>query len=240
MILAIDAGNTRIKWGLWEDRGFLAQGSVLTARASELADALHMLARPRTAIGASVAGAAVRTQIEQVLAPWGVAVRWIASSAAACGVTNAYREPTQLGADRWAALIGAHARFPEPCVVVNAGTAITVDALAADGRFLGGLILPGIELMAGALARGTAGLPQQPGGFATFPSSTGDAIHSGALYAACGAIERMQRAMCAAGEDAPRVVLSGGAAHLIAPLLEPAPAAAPALVLEGLIEIARA
>ena len=71
-ILAIDAGNTRIKWGLWEDRGFVAQGSILTARAGELADALHMLARPQRAIGCSVAGAQVRAQIEQALAPWGV------------------------------------------------------------------------------------------------------------------------------------------------------------------------
>ena len=87
MILAIDAGNTRIKWGLWEDRGFLAQGSVLTAHASELADALHMLARPRIAIGASVAGAAVRTQLEQVLAPWGVVDQSFLCnfSIAACG-----------------------------------------------------------------------------------------------------------------------------------------------------------
>jgi len=240
VILAIDAGNTRIKWGLWEDRGFVAQGSVLSARAADLADALHRLARPRDAIGSSVAGASVTAQIEQVLAPWGVAVRWIAATASACGVTSGYAEPAQLGADRWAALIGAHARFAEACLVVNAGTAITIDALTADGRFLGGLILPGIELMASALARGTAGLVQRPGRFETFPTSTGNAIHSGALQAACGAIERMQRGMHAAGHEPPRVVLSGGAAHLLAPLLEHAPTLAPSLVLEGLIESARA
>ena len=76
-ILAIDAGNTRIKWGLWEDRGFIAQGSILTARAAELADALHMLARPQRSIGCSVAGAQVREQIEQVLAPWGGGPEWV-------------------------------------------------------------------------------------------------------------------------------------------------------------------
>jgi type III pantothenate kinase len=240
VILAIDAGNTRIKWGLWEDRGFVAQGSVLTARAAELADALHMLARPDAAIGSSVAGASVKAQIEQVLVPWGVALRWIAAATSECGVTNGYAEPSQLGADRWAALIAAHARFAGPCLVVNAGTAITIDALAGDGRFLGGLILPGIELMASALARGTAGLAQQSGRFEAFPTGTGNAIYSGALQAACGAIERMQRGMQAAGHEQPRVVLSGGAAHVLTPLLEQAPALAPSLVLEGLIEIARA
>jgi len=244
VILAIDAGNTRIKWGLWQDRGFVAQGSVLTASAADLAGALEGLAQPPNviasgAIGSSVAGEAAKAQIEEVLAPWGIAMHWIASRASQCGVISGYADPGQLGTDRWAALVGAHARFVEPCLVVNAGTAITIDALAADGRFLGGLILPGIELMAAALASGTAGLPYQAGEFEALPTSTANAIHSGALQAVCGAIERMQQAMRAAGHEPPRVVLSGGAAHVVAPRLIPPPTLAPSLVLEGLIEIAR-
>ena len=240
MILAIDAGNTRIKWGLWQDRGFVAQGSVLTARAADLADALHMLPRPQQAVGSSVAGDHAKAQIEQALAPWGIAVRWIRSRASECGVVSGYAEPGQLGSDRWAALVGAHARRDGACVVANIGTAVTIDALTADGRFLGGLILPGLDLMAQALAQGTAGLPQQPGRFELFPTGTADAIHSGALQAACGAIERMQQAMIDAGHGQPQILLSGGGAHLIAPLLRRPAALAPSLVLEGLIEIARA
>ena len=240
MILAIDAGNTRIKWGLWQDRGFLAQGSVPTARVAELADALHMLPRPQRAIGSAVAGAAVKAQIEQTLARWGIALRWIHSQASECGVTNGYAEPGQLGSDRWAALVGAHAKFAQACVVVNAGTAVTVDALTAEGRFLGGLILPGPELMAQALASGTAGLPRQSGRFEAFPTGTANAIHSGALQAVCGAIERMQTAMSAAGHGPPRVVISGGGAEAVLALLPNAPTLVPGLVLEGLIVIALA
>ena len=238
MILAIDAGNNRIKWGLWHDRGFVARGSVLTADAEKLADALHALARPARAIGSNVAGVNVGRSIEAALAPWKVQVRWIESQRSECGVTSSYSEPRQLGTDRWAALIGARANFTGPCLVVNAGTAVTVDALSADGVFLGGLILPGMRLMADALAAGTAGLPRQPGHFEVFPTATVNAIHSGALQAVCGAIQRMAQAMTATGHPDPRVIVSGGGAEAVVPLLGRSVTHAPDLVLDGLLAIA--
>jgi type III pantothenate kinase len=239
MILAIDAGNTRIKWGLWEDRGFVAQGSILTPRASELPDALHMLPRAASVIGSNVAGAGVRAAVEAALAPWHLPVHWIVSMAAQCGVTSRYETPAQLGTDRWAALIGARARCSEPCVVVNAGTAVTVDALSAQGVFLGGLILPGLELMARSLASGTADLPLQPGRFQPFPVNSVDAIRSGALQAIAGAVDRMSQNLLAAQQPQPQLVLSGGAADAIAPVLARPYILAPALVLEGLVAIAQ-
>jgi type III pantothenate kinase len=238
-ILAIDAGNTRIKWGLWADRGFIAQGSILTARAGELADALHMLARPQRAIGCSVTSAEVRAQIEQALAPWSVVPEWVVSRREQCGVLSRYAVPEQLGADRWAALIGARGRHADACVVVNAGTAVTIDALTPAGEFLGGLILPGPELMAQALATGTAGLPRQAGEFEAFPTSTANAIFTGALQAACGAIERVERGLAAAGHPEPQIVVSGGSGDLVAARLGRAVTLAPALVLEGLVAMAR-
>jgi type III pantothenate kinase len=238
-ILAIDAGNTRIKWGLWEDRGFIAQGSLLTARADELADALHMLARPARVVGCSVAGTKVRSQIEQALAAWGVRPEWIVSRRTQCGVVSRYAEPGQLGADRWATLIGARARHSGACVVVNVGTAVTIDALSAEGEFLGGLILPGPELMAEALATGTAGLPRQQGQFELFPTSTANAIFSGSLQAVCGAIERIERALAAASQAQPQIVMSGGSGDLVASQLARPITLAPNLVLEGLIAVAR-
>ena len=237
-ILAIDAGNTRIKWGLWEDRGFIAQGSILTARAGELADSLHMLARPQRVIGCSVAGTQVREQIEQALAPWGVRPEWVVSRHAQCGVVSRYAVPDQLGADRWAALIGARLRHAGACVVVNVGTAVTIDALTAAGEFLGGVILPGPELMADALASGTAGLPRQQGQFEAFPTNTANAIFSGALQAVCGAIERIERTLAAAGQTEPQIVMSGGSGDLVASQLARPVTLAPNLVLEGLVTIA--
>jgi type III pantothenate kinase len=239
MILAIDAGNTRIKWGLWEDRGFVAQGSILTPRAAELPDALHMLPRAELAIGSNVAGATVRAAIEAALSPWRLPVSWIVSMAAQCGVISRYENPAQLGTDRWAALVGARARCSGACVVVNAGTAVTMDALTAQGVFLGGLILPGLELMARSLAAGTADLPLQPGRFQPFPVNSVDAIRSGALQAIAGAVDRMIHLLAA--QDAPtQLLLSGGAADTIAPILTREYVLAPALVLEGLVAIAQA
>lgn len=239
-ILALDVGNTRVKWGLWEDRGFIAQGAMQTARAGELADALHMLARPGRALGCAVAGSDAREQIEHALAPWGVAPEWIASREAQCGVVNRYARPEQLGADRWAALIGARNRGAGACVVVNVGTAVTIDALTAGGEFLGGVILPGPVLMAEALASGTAGLTREAGRFEPFPTSTPNAIFSGAVQAICGAIERVTTALATRERAEPAIVLSGGAADLVASQLARPVILAPTLVLEGLIAIARA
>jgi type III pantothenate kinase len=236
MILVIDGGNSRIKWGLWEDRGFVARGAVLTGRPSDLADALHALPRATKAIGSNVAGVAVEEQIEQVLGPWGVRPQWIRSQASQCGVVNSYIDPAQLGTDRWAALVGAHTKFAEACIVVNAGTAITIDVLTADGRFLGGLILPGIELMGSALSSGTARLPCEPGIFEVFPTNTANAIYSGALQSICGAIERMARALNSTEQV--RIVVSGGAAEVIAAQLGRPATTATDLVLDGLVAIA--
>jgi type III pantothenate kinase len=237
MILIIDSGNSRIKWGLWEDRGFVAQGAVLTARSGDFANAVYALPRVARAIGSNVAGMVVEAQIEQALDPWGVKPQWIRSQARQCGVVNGYVDPAQLGTDRWAALIGAHTKFAEACIVVNVGTAVTVDALTADGRFLGGLILPGIELMGGALSAGTARLPRELGSFEVFPTTTANAIYSGALQGICGAIERMERALTSAGQV--RIVVSGGAAEVIAAQLGRHVTIAADLVLNGLVAIAQ-
>jgi type III pantothenate kinase len=240
MILAIDAGNTRIKWGLWEDHGFTAQGSLPTARAADLPGALSELPRPAAAIGSNVAGPAARARIEQALAPWRVQPRWIESAAAQCGVVNRYARPAQLGTDRWAALIGARARCAQACVVVNVGTAVTIDALTAQGVFEGGLILPGPELMARALSDHTSDLQLETGVFAPFPVNSADAIRSGALQAVAGAIEGMARGMTAAGHGDPQLIVSGGGADSIVPVLGRPLLRVPALVLEGLVVIARA
>jgi type III pantothenate kinase len=122
--------------------------------------------------------------------------------------------------------------------VVNAGTAVTVDALAADGVFLGGMILAGKDLMRRALARGTARLRPRSGRFAYFPANTEDAIESGAANAIAGAVERMLRFMDQAGLDRPLTIVSGGAAQLLAPLLSATVEVVDNLVLEGLVRIA--
>jgi type III pantothenate kinase len=237
--LLIDAGNTRIKWGVHDGRAYVVAGAVETAKAATLARAWPAGLGAGAAIASNVAGAAVQAEIGRACASRGLSLKVIAPVSEQLGVTNGYREPGQLGSDRWAALIAAHRAGPGHKLVVNAGTALTIDALTADGRFLGGLIVPGPALMRRALDRGTAGLRLTEGAFAEFPASTPDAITSGALQACAGAVERMRDAMAGRDCTPSQVVLSGGAAAELAGRL-PIPATIREnLVLDGLLLIAR-
>ena len=237
-ILAIDAGNSRIKWGVHEDGSWRVQGWVATAQPARLAREWVKLEPPAVIIATNVAGERVARSIVSATRRLERRVRFVKSVASQCGVKNSYDRPSQLGVDRWAALIGARHFHRGPCVVVNAGTTMTVDALAADGVFLGGMIVAGTDLMRGALARKTAQLRPRGGKFAYFPARTADAIESGTVNALAGAIERMLRFMCEAGQETPLAMLSGGAARFIAPHLNGTVEVVDHLVLEGLIRIA--
>lgn len=239
MILAIDAGNSRIKWGLHDGDAWREQGSAETARAGSLAAAFGGLRAVDSVIASNVAGDALRETLTALLPDVQCPVRWIRSTREQCGVRNGYREPLELGSDRWAALIGAWTLHGGAAVVVNAGTALTVDALSGDGVFLGGFIAPGTELMLEALARNTAALRRQPGAFSYFPDSTGNAITSGAINAQCGAIERMAAFLEDTGAAAPVCILSGGGAELLQAHLKVEVRLVDRLVLAGLVAIAR-
>ena len=223
MLLLIDAGNTRIKWALAAPAGapgaWLASGAVTHAQLDTLQAAWRSLAISAVLlsnVAGTAIGARLRAQLPASLPPQAIAT--FASLPALAGVTNDYREPSQLGCDRFAAAIGAHALAPGQAVIVaNCGTATTIDAVTADGVFLGGMILPGLGLMASSLARNTAQLPQIAGNSplpAGFADNTDDAILSGCLAAQAGAIERAVRM-----HGASACLLSGGAAQRIAPAL---------------------
>ena len=238
IILAIDIGNTRIKWGLHQDGGWLRQGWVRTAEAGALTTEFAALPPAEHIVISNVAGAAARAQVTAALSRAACPLQWIAATAAQCGVTSGYADPAALGADRWAALIGAWQMMRGACVVVNVGTTMTVDALNAEGAFLGGFIVPGQELMRDALARDTANLAVREGAFSFFPDNTGDAIASGAVNALAGAVERMIRYVAESAGVAPPVLLSGGGAELIAARINAQVTVVDNLVLEGLLQIA--
>lgn len=237
-IIAIDAGNTRIKWGWSDGERWVRQSWVASAEPGRLHAELAALPPAERIIVSNVAGAKVRQHISAVVQRFGVKPRWIRSEARQCGVTSSYADPAQLGSDRWAALIGAWHLFHGPCVVVNAGTTMTADALSDEGVFLGGIIVPGADLMHVALARNTAQLKTRKGRFAYFPDCTADAIMSGAINALAGSIERMVSFMAQTGQIAPLVVLSGGAAPAVGQHLNARVELVDNLVLEGLLRIA--
>lgn len=233
MILCLDAGNTRLKWGLREGRAWRMQGVCRLDDSDGIAALLPAVSEH--ILACNVAGDAVAQRIEDIVAPFGVPLEWFQSTVSCCGVLNGYDNPAQLGADRWAALVGARGVHTGDALVVMAGTATTIDALAADGRFRGGLILPGLELMQKALARNTAGLPEARGAYRDLPTNTDDAIVSGTLQATLGAIERMA---CRLAQTDFRVILSGGAAEALAPHLDLPLLRVDNLVLEGLARAA--
>ncbi len=240
MILAIDAGNTRIKWGVHDGSAWKSLGAIATADAATLYDALRSVLPVDNAIASNVAGSEVGEKIAAAVRRGGTQIVFIQPEPGQLGVQNGYRDPRQLGADRWAALIAAHhAEPPGNKLVVNAGTALTIDGLAADGRFLGGLIVPGPALMRRALDHGTAGLRLTEGTLQDFPGSTPDAITSGAIQAAAGAVERFAHIMAARGAPPGRIILSGGAAAEIAGSLPITTTHHENLVLDGLALIAR-
>ena len=235
--LAIDAGNTRIKWGLrGGDGGWLATGAVATLDHDALRAQWESVGpRPTVAIVSNVAGDAAGAGIASVLAAMAIRIRWHAASATCGDVINGYQQPGRLGPDRWAALIGARARHRGACVVANCGTATTIDALAPSGEFIGGVIAPGVELMRAALATRVPALQGNPGRFVFFPANTADAIASGAVYAAAGAIVGVARRLEEWTGTAPRIVLTGGAAVQVAPQLAGTIEIVEHLVLEGLV-----
>ena len=179
LILAIDAGNTRVKWGLRDGGEWLRRGAVATGAVEAIAGDWGALPGPARAIASNVAGEGVRTALERACGARGIALRFIASEASRLGVVNGYRDPGQLGPDRWAGLVAAHLCGPGNQLVVNAGTALTIDALDALGRFRGGLIVPGPALMRRSLEGGTAGLRLTEGRFEAFPATTPDASWRG-------------------------------------------------------------
>lgn len=215
-LLAIDVGNTRVK------AGWFADGALVVAEAWNTADVVRVFAMdvPDRVIVSNVAGPHIGAQIMEQCALNGVALHIIRSLPAQCGVVNGYREPGQLGTDRWAALIAARAAGLSARLVVMAGTATTIDLLHGDGRFLGGLILPGIRLMRESLSRGTAQLPIDEGAMVRFPASTPEAISSGALQATLGAVDRMCEVLKVESGIDPVLLLSGGAAPVLLPHLE--------------------
>ena len=244
-VLAIDAGNTRIKWGLHDGREWVLRGAFKTtdiAGSHVFIDAMKASDLDCVVLS-NVAGPSVAAAIKHQVRDWHKPICCITAEARRCGVVNHYNHPAQLGSDRWAALIAAQtaaAGAPRAQLVVMAGTALTVDALGADGHFLGGIIVPGLKLMHRALHGGTAQLPSTSGQYQTFPKCTDDAISSGATEACAGAVQRMYTHLSVQAGHAPHCIGSGGVMSELAPHLPFPILIDDHLVLEGLVIIANA
>jgi type III pantothenate kinase len=232
-MLLIDVGNTRIKWALaaLPELGgrageWLQSGSAALSELAALSGRWRQLTVTRILIS-NVAGEPLRERLQKLLETvFGAALRpcWFASLPQLAGLRNAYGDPARLGCDRFAAALGAQRLFPQQALMVaTCGTATTIDAVSADGVFTGGMILPGLGLMATSLARSTAQLPHITDHVqvnALFADNTDDAIISGCINAQVGAIERAFALYRRQSQDTRiRCIVAGGSAAVIAAYL---------------------
>jgi type III pantothenate kinase len=253
MQLLVDTGNSSIKWALRRGAGqpLTGFGAALHGGALPL-DLLAVwdeLDRIDAVLAADVGPQSVRDAVAQVSrARFGIAPRWLHTRAEACGMRIAYADPAQLGVDRFLALIAAHRRAqaaaqPMSTLIVDAGTAVTFDALLADGRHLGGLILPGIRMQRESLLAGTQ-IPRHEPTDANLPWAvdTGQAIAAASIQAPAALLERLHHRLAAHAGAAPKLILTGGDAERLAAACdlpaELAPELVPELVLEGLAAFA--
>jgi len=223
MKLLLDMGNTRLKWALHEGGRWLAHGAVgwdddLDAA---LAAAWSAWPRPAAAVAASVVDTGREARVAAAVARWcDHPIDWRRSPAEACGVRNAYAEPQRLGVDRFLAMVAAHAHGGGPHVLVGVGTALTLDALALDGRHLGGLIAPAPPLMRQSLLNATARVRlDHPGHIVELADNTTDAVASGCWLAAVALIERFAHQAASALGAPATLCVGGGDAEQLLPLL---------------------
>lgn len=241
MILLLDIGNTRIKWGWLQEGMFRSGGGIAHGRdpAQVLAD-WAATPRPQRVLAVSVANQQLNdAAADWIKRHWNLDVELVHASAVAGGVRNSYANPGQLGADRWVAAIGAYALSRTAVCVVDCGSALTMDAVDAEGQHRGGLIAPGWQLMRESLHRGTARLPLAGAdAVQLFSTDTDSAIASGTLLGAAAIVDQLAGRMAAELGGAAALWLTGGGAPALLPYLTLKFRHEPDLVLQGLAVLA--
>jgi type III pantothenate kinase len=248
MYLLIDIGNTRIKWAWLDAHGLGEQSAAAHADWTSRQVNDQVLASdtaPARVLVANVSGPRMAELLCEALQErWQIAPTFVASAAAACGVSNGYADYRKLGVDRWLGVIAAHASGTRAFCVVSVGTAMTVDGVTADGRHVGGVIVPGPDLMCSTLMRHTSDILKhaQDGvaGKELFADNTLGAVRQGALHALAALIERAVESMRSELKETPVLLLTGGAATSVQHLLAMTSTVVPDLVIRGLAVIAAA
>lgn len=239
MILLLDIGNSRVKWAVAE-AGTIRVGGALAhdGRPADVVARLEVDDEPGSVWIGSVTGPAHEIAIAKaVTGRWHHAPHFVRSEAERLGLTNGYEDPRRLGVDRWLGMIAAWKRAGGACVVADAGTALTVDAVDDRGRHLGGIIAAGLSTSERAVL-GATRFPTRTTPLALHDGlglDTEACVRQGARLSVLGAIERAAAVLPQA-----RRFLTGGDAGLLAPGLARDWELRPALVFEGLLEIAQA
>ena len=245
-ILLLDVGNTRIKWASLKGSKFLAGAELLHAGQldSKKLTQISPGILPDRVVAVCVAGNIAEVKLQEwVQRQFQREIEYVTSVQQGHGVINAYSEPTQLGSDRWVAMIAAHHEWQGNLCVIDAGTALTLDLVQSDGRHLGGYILPGLEMMQRCVIEGTEIPMPSDSVILTKNTRLGDStigcITNGALQAICGMIERTILQFERHSQETVQSILTGGDSQRLDDNLTIPCDREPNLVLRGLGHIAR-
>lgn len=242
MKLLLDQGNSRTKWALLGADGYFVARGVLDREVS-IDDALRRFVEAEgghmvdaVAIS-SVASLDNRQKLcSAITQTMGVVPVVLESRESCAGLRNGYAEPFRLGVDRWLAMLGARSHGAGSWLVVDAGTAVTVDAVAAGGVHLGGYIVPGYQMQIAMLGAGTAGVGSVvPAGGSGWGNDTSGAVTRGVVLELAGFVERAFVELVGRGDDTCRVIVTGGDADLLAPLLRKPLIVDPDLLFRGML-----
>jgi len=241
-ILTVDIGNSRIKWASWKNAAVVEQGAHVY-NSDNLSDVLskawQTLAAPGNVMLACVAGSDVELKTQHWLAEhWQLEARVLRTTKQFADLRHGYAHPEQHGADRWAAMIAARDLYQTPLCVISCGTATTLDLIDADGRHLGGQIMPGTELMITALKSRIPVLSElefsSAAPDAQFATNTADAVQLGVSQMAVAGLDRA----CDAAHERlganMKILITGGAAADMLALMKNTAELQPDLVLQGL------
>lgn len=248
MILLLDIGNTRVKWGMIQDEELLVSSQSLLVENIQLGlgELLDEIEVPSEVLISNVAGNSVGKEIEgRIKKLWDLTPKFIVAESEACGVRNAYTKPEQLGVDRWLAMLAAYTQRAGleddlPICIVDCGSAVTFDVVAVDGEHLGGLIIPGLSMMREVLNEKIQiqADVQRRGKIEKLAKDTQDAISDGTLYTLVAAIDRITGDMEKERASSVIRIITGGDAEELLPLLFGEYGLRPNLVLEGLAMMA--
>jgi type III pantothenate kinase len=247
MILLVDIGNTRIKWAQLEGLSLGTQSAQPHAnwtRDDAIATLTRAMPRPERVLVSNVGGPRMADVLKAAFAEaWQLTPEFAESRASAAGVRNCYSDPTKLGVDRWMAMIGARALEARAVCVVSVGTAMTIDGVDAHGKHLGGVIVPGPNMMVASLLRNTSEIARraEQGSVDSdlLADNTLGAIMQGATHALAALVERAAETIALEAQQPPTVLLTGGAAARVLQALRIGCKSVPDLVLRGLAVVAQ-
>jgi len=236
--LLIDSGNTFIKWAQQNDEVLTLVNRCRSNSLARLHDIWKCFDAPDRVVIANVAGENVASEISSIVKElWQIKAEFVVSTGYCCGLTNSYYNPRQLGVDRWMAMAAAFRSISGPVIIVDCGTAVTIDLVNEEGVFVGGVIMPGLNTAYQSLRAGTEAVEEINSiekDISPVAQSTEDGVAIGVLLGLVGGIERVIRQQSSLIDQVPAVFMTGGDAEKLQPHMKIPVDLQPELVLQGM------